>query len=345
MKNKIVLFMIWFMLFPNIINAEQRTYSATAICGSNYNVNRNDFVYDNPKTYTCSNGNTNPYITTIQDSCITQSQNVCYPGDIVKCSVTLDYDCSRINNKNGDKFTTTTKKTTTKRRSTTKSTTTITTTTIPIPSNTKLSSLVLSSGNINFNKDTYEYSINIDSNVNSIDVTAIPEDETSRVEILNNTNIENGSVIKIIVTGTDNSISEYKINVSKEVYIMSSNAKLKSLSVEGYTLNFNNKINEYTLIISEEDKELNIDYETEDEKAIATITGNSNLSDGSKIVLDVTAEDGTLNSYIINITVKRKSNVLSILFIIILILAIIAGAYYMYKKFIASKKGEKYEYE
>lgn len=343
MKNKILLFVIGFMLFPCIINAEQRTYSATATCGSNYNVNRNDFVYDNPKTYTCSNGNTNPYTTTIQDSCITQSQNVCYPGDIVKCSVTLDYDCSKTTS--GAEYVTTTKKTTTKRRSTTKSTTTITTTTIPIPSNTKLSSLVLSSGNINFNKDTYEYSINVDSNVNSIDVTAIPEDKTSRVEILNNTNIENGSVIRIIVTGTDNSTSEYKINVSKEVYIMSSNAKLKSLSVEGYTLSFNSKINEYTLVIDGEDKELNIDYEAEDEKSNVIITGNSNLSDGSKIVLDVTAEDGTLNSYTINITVKRKSNILSILFIIILILAIVAGAYYMYKKFIVSKKGEKYEYE
>lgn len=338
MKNKIILFMIGFMLFPSIINAEQRTYNVTATCGSNHNY---DFVYDNG--YTCSNGNTSPFFTTIKDTCKTLSQNVCNEGTVRKCSVTLDYDCSRTTS--GAEYVTTTKKTTTKRRSTTKNTTTTITTTIPVPSNTKLSSLVLSSGNINFSANIYEYSINIDSNVNSIDVTAIPEDETSRVEILNNTNIENGSVIRVIVTGTDNSISEYKINVTKEVYIMSSNAKLKSLSVDGYTLNFNTKINEYTLIINEEDKELNIDYETEDEKAIATITGNSNLTNDSKVIIKVTAEDGTENSYTINITIKRKSNVLSIFFIIILILAIIAGAYYIYKKFIQSKMGEKYEYE
>lgn len=335
MKNKVLLFIIGFVLFPSIINAEQKSYNVTATCGSNYNY---EFVYDNPTTYTCSNGNTSPYTTTIQDTCRTLTQNVCNKGTVKKCSVTLDYDCSRTTS--GAKYVTTTKKTTKKITTTT----TTTTTTVPVKSNTKLKSLTLSSGTITFSSDIYEYSISVESNVNSIDVTAIPEDETSKVEIKNNTNIENGSIISILVTGTDNSTSEYKINISKETYIMSNNAKLSSLSVEGYTLSFNSKINEYTLIIDEEDKELNINYETDDDKAIAIIDGNSDLKDGSKIVINVTAEDGTENTYTINISVKRKSNFLSILFIIVLILAIIAGGYYIYKKFIANKES-KYEYE
>ena len=65
----------------------------------------------------------------------------------------------------------------------------------------------------------------------------------------------------------------------------------------------------------------------------------------SKIKISVTAEDGTENLYIINITLKQKSNAITIIFVIILILALIAGGYYIYKKFIQSKMGDKYEYE
>ena len=49
--------------------------------------------------------------------------------------------------------------------------------------------------------------------------------------------------------------------------------------------------------------------------------------------------------YYINIKVEEKSNSLGIIFIIILVLAIIAGAYYLYKKLVLSKSGDKYEYE
>lgn len=335
MKKKILLFIFGFMIFPQLINAEQVSYNVTATCKSNYNY---DFVYDNPKSYTCSNGNTSPYTKTIRDTCKTLTQNVCNIGTTKKCYITLDYDCSKTTS--GAKYVTTTKRTTTKRRSTT-----TTTTTVPVKSNTKLKSLVLSSGNISFNADIYEYSINVESNINSIDVTAVPEDESSKVEIKNNTNIENGSVISVIVTGTDNSTSEYKINVNKEVYIMSSNAKLSSLKVDGYDISFNSRINDYTITIDDSVSELNINYETEDENAIATVTGNSNLTKGSKVLINVTAEDGTENTYTINVNLKQKSNFFTILFIIILILAIVAGAYYIYKKFIQSKMGEKYEYE
>lgn len=337
MKKIIMLVIFGFMIFPQLVYGQQVSYTVTARCQSNYNY---DFVYDNPKGYSCSNGNSSPYTKTIEDTCKILTQNVCNVGTTKKCYITLDYDCSKTTS--GAKYVTTTKKTTTKRRSTT---TSMTTTTVALKSNTKLKSLSLSSGNIVFNADTYEYSINVESNIDSIDVTAIPEDNTSKVEIKNNTNIENGSVISIVVTGSDNSISEYKINVNKEVYIMSSNAKLSSLSIKGYNIPFNSKINEYSIELNSVVDELNIDYEAEDEKAVVSISGNENLTNGSKVKITVTAEDGTENIYVINISLEQDSNALTTIFIIILILALIAGAYYIYKKFIQSKMGEKYEYE
>ncbi len=336
MKKNILLFIIGLLIIPTLVEAEQLRYSVTATCKNNYNY---DLVYDNPKTYICSNGNKSPYTRTVEDTCKEFTNKVCNIGTIKSCYVVLDYDCSRTSS--GAKFTTTKK--TTKSRTTKKSTTTTITTAVII--NTKLKSLSLSSGNIVFSPDTYEYSINVESTVSSIDVTAIPEDENSKVEIQNNTNIENGSVISIIVTGSDNSTTEYSINVSKEVYIMSSNAKLSSLSVKGYSIPFNSKINEYPIKLDDGVKELDIDYEVEDEKAVVSITGNENLTDGSRVTITVTAEDGTENVYVLDISLKEKSNAISIIFIIILILALIAGGYYVYKKFIQSKMGEKYEYE
>ena len=169
MKKMIMMFVFGFMIFPQLVYAQQVRYTVTARCQSNYNY---DFVYDNPKGYTCSNGNSSPYTKTIEDTCKILTQNVCNVGTTKKCYITLDYDCSKTTS--GAKYVTTTKKTTTKRRSTTTSTTT---TTVAVKSNTKLKSLSLSSGSIVFNSDTYEYSINVESNIDSIDVTAIPEDD------------------------------------------------------------------------------------------------------------------------------------------------------------------------
>lgn len=304
---------------------------------NNYYLN----YYSNNKA-TCKNGNTSPYQKLIKSACPTAG-GVCNNNVVKYCSIIMYYDCSRTSSGASYYTTTTTKKTTTKKRTTT---TKNTTTTEVVKSNTKLKSLTLSSGTINFSGDTYNYSIEVESTINSINVTAIPEDESSKVEVSNNTNIVDGSVISIVVTGSDGSTSEYKINVKKEeVVILSSNAKLKSLSVQNYTLDFNSKITDYTLIIDEGVTELQINYETEDENAIVSVNGNENLKKSSLVNIEVTAEDGTVMEYRIQINVKKKSNFIKILFIIILVLSILAGAYYIYKKFIAGKSGEKYEYE
>ena len=98
--------------------------------------------------------------------------------------------------------------------------------------------------------------------------------------------------------------------------------------------------------LCQEINSLGINYETENENTKVTIEDNEDLRDGSKVKIIVTAEDGkTTNTYNIDVKVKKKSNFIKILFIIILILSILAGAYYIYKKFVQSKSGEKYEYE
>lgn len=296
------------------------------------------------KKVTCSNGNTSPQTKLIKSGCPTIG-NVCNTGNDLYCSVIISYDCNKTSS--GASYFTTkkTSKTTKKTSRITKTTTTTSITTQKII-NTKLKSLNITNGEISFNPDTYVYNIKVKSDVDFINVTAVAEDNTSKVTVEGNNNIQNGSVIKVIVTGSDNqTISTYTINVEKEVYVKSNNAKLKNLNIEGYAIGFNSKFNEYSLTIDKKVKSLNISYETEDEKATVNIIGNDNLSNGSQVTVLVTAEDGTENKYILNITQKKDSNFIKILFIIILILAILAGAYYLYKKFVGSKTGDKYEYE
>ncbi len=321
------------------------SYCMKATCGSDgryslsYYYSSNELKNKN-MIVNCLNGNSNPYVTMHKNGC--SNYSTCDKVNNIKyCSTIWKYDCSKKSD--GSSFTTTTKKTTTKRKTNrTTSKTTETTTTAII--STKLKSISLSEGSLDFNSDVYEYDISINNEINNIEVTAIPEDNNCKVDVKNNTNLIDGSVISIIATSPNGNSNEYKINVKKEKEL-SNNANLKSLSVTNYDLGFKDNIKDYTLVIDEEDKDLDIKYEIEDEKTIVDITNNQNLTNGSKITIMVIAEDGTTNHYYINILVKEKSNVLGIIFIIVIVLAILAGAYYVYKKIIKPRSEAKYEYE
>ena len=309
--------------------------------------NNNPIVsYYSTNKVTCSNGNSNPYFKVINNSaCESYSSQVCNNNQMRYCSMIMYYDCERTSS-GASFYTTTTKKRITTRRNTTTTTSPVTTTTEKIISNTKLSSIILSSGNIDFDSDVFNYEITIEDSVNTINVSAIPQDKSSKVDIEGNSNITNGSVIKITVTGTDNSTSVYSIKVNKTEKKLSNNAKLKSLTIDEYQISFSPSVTNYSVIVGEDVNSLGINYETENKNTKVTIEDNEDLRDGSKVKIIVTAEDGkTTNTYNIDVKVKKKSNFIKILFIIILILSILAGAYYIYKKFVQSKSGEKYEYE
>ena len=326
------------------------SYCMRATCNSNSGTYKYgiEYYYDNNELknnnmiVNCLNGNSDPYVKLHKNGC--SNYNTCNNlGDVKYCSTIWMYDCSKKSN--GSSFTTTKK--TTKRRTTKrtdKPTSTTTTQTTTVIASTKLKSLSLSKGSIIFNSDTYEYDVNLNEEDTFIEVTAVPEDSNATVEVKNNTNLVDGSHIEVIVSAPNSPNTVYVINIKKEV-ILSGNANLSSLNVTGYDLVFNSKITDYTLVINKEDTVLDLNYETEDNKASVSVNNNENLTSGSKITITVTAEDGTVKVYYINILVKAKSNTLGIIFIIILVIAILAGAYYMYKKFVLDKRGDKYEYE
>ena len=312
----------------------------------NYKLN-----YYNSNTVYCSNGNQAPYTEIANNSaCSKYNSRTCNNGEIMYCSMIIYYDCTRTST--GSEYTTkvVTQKTTSAVTypRTIEKTTETTVITKKKAGSTKLASLKLSSGKINFSSDKYEYEVTLDDNVTSLNVTAVAEDADSKVKIEGNSNIKNGSIIRIIVTNTDKDNSTYTIKIKKTEQVKkSSNADLKSLKVRNHEFSFNPKVTNYYVYLESNENELDI-YEAmpEDIAATVEVNNNSNLVNGSKVEIIVKAEDEkTTKTYIIDVRVRKQSNFIKILFIIVIILSILALGYYLYKKFVLSKTGEKYEYE
>lgn len=82
--------------------------------------------------------------------------------------------------------------------------------------NNYLAKLEIDGYDIEFDKNILEYSITVDNDVDSLDITAVAEDQTSTVRIYGNSNFKVGeNIVKIIVTASDGSERTYVIKVNK----------------------------------------------------------------------------------------------------------------------------------
>jgi len=79
-----------------------------------------------------------------------------------------------------------------------------------------LSALVIGNYNINFNKSVFNYNLLIDNDIYKLVINAVPLDEQHLIEIKNNNNLENGSVIQINVLDGEGTVTTYNINIIKE---------------------------------------------------------------------------------------------------------------------------------
>lgn len=87
----------------------------------------------------------------------------------------------------------------------------------PKSTNNYLSKLEIEGYEIDFNKDTLEYSIKVSSDVETLDITAIAEDASARVNIYGNSNFKEGeNKVTVVVTAEDGSERTYTITVDKE---------------------------------------------------------------------------------------------------------------------------------
>ncbi len=170
-------------------------------------------------------------------------------------------------------------------------------------SNNYLKSIKLSSGKIEFKKETTEYKLNVENETEKMEITASAEDLSAKVEIIGNKALTVGeNKYEIKVTAENGSVRLYKINVTRleKGKELSTNNYLKELVVKGYKLSFDKDVLNYNLTIKSESK-LTFSYIPEDETAVVKVVGNSGLKNNSKIDIVVTSEKGTTKTYTINI--------------------------------------------
>ena len=148
----------------------------------------------------------------------------------------------------------------------------------------------------NFDKGIFEYYLTVDNNTNSLDLTAVPENENSKVEIIGNKNFKQGSnVVEIKVISPNGNSNSYKIYVTKTNDIEKANTNLETLAIENVLLYpyFDTTITKYNASVDNDMEKLNILAVPENVNAKVSIEGNDVLNVGDNtIIVNVLAEDG-----------------------------------------------------
>lgn len=161
----------------------------------------------------------------------------------------------------------------------------------------------------NFNESKMVYDIGkVSFETTSINVSATPKDSDATVTGTGSINLKTGlNSIDIIVTAQDGvTKSTYTIKVERE---KSSNKFLSSLTLAEKSFDFNKTIDTYNIDVDYDISTATITAIPEYKDATATVSGPNFLSVGlNTYTVTVTAEDGTINTYTLNITRARSGN-------------------------------------
>ena len=147
--------------------------------------------------------------------------------------------------------------------------------------------------------------------------------ESSNPDIVN---VEHGLIKALSVGEATITIYNQEKSLSSSIIIEVLNKPKEKLNItiDGYNLNFNENIKNYTLLIGNEEK-LNIKTNVNEEQV--TINGNNKLKTGSIITITINQE--TPETYVINI--KKKGNY-TIFFIFIIIALLILNIFRIMNK-------------
>lgn len=191
---------------------------------------------------------------------------------------------------------------------------------------TTLSEIKLNPGNLNetFSKDRQTYSMTVNADVDSIEVTATPTDNKARVTVTGNKGLKTGTdnTITIRVLAEDETSSRiYKIQVTKlatedenpnlidDETTGEKKLGLTSLSIEKLRLTptFKQDVYEYTATLTDRTIEkLNVNAIASFEDAKVEITGADEIKNGENVItITVTSADGE-NTVTYQIIVKKE---------------------------------------
>lgn len=167
----------------------------------------------------------------------------------------------------------------------------------------------LSNNSLFIDNDSKSITITTKS-VGTTTITIIPTDVTA----YDNNTITGNKTITITVedkptsnpsTGGNNSGTTNNTTPTKK---KSTNNYLSSLTIEGYTLNkeFKKDEIEYSIMVENDINKIKINAQLDDSSAKVTGIGEVEVKEGiNKLEIKVTAEDGSIRAYILNVTVKE----------------------------------------
>ncbi|HAB65784.1 MAG TPA: hypothetical protein DCE23_00305 [Firmicutes bacterium] len=168
-------------------------------------------------------------------------------------------------------------------------------------SNNNLKSLTINPGKIDFRSEKTEYEIAVDYEISKITIEATPEDEKSKIEGLEEKELqvgENNFEIKVIAE--NGSRKTYKLKIIRNIEVVeTANNKAKNITIKSHKFNFDPNVTEYTLETRLHELEINVELENPTSKY--EIKGNENLHDGSLIQITITDAEGNSNIYAITI--------------------------------------------
>lgn len=159
----------------------------------------------------------------------------------------------------------------------------------------------------NFNKEIFEYYVTTEEDINELEITAIPENKNSKVEIIGNKNFKYGTnIIEIKVQSQkgDNS-NVYKIYLTKTKNVFQSNCNLETLAIENAILypEFDKNLTHYETEVDNIVNNVNLLAIPENTNAKVTISRSKKLEIGDNpIIVNVLSEDGlSYKKYELNI--------------------------------------------
>ncbi|NOU69378.1 hypothetical protein GC096_35765 [Paenibacillus sp. LMG 31461] len=183
---------------------------------------------------------------------------------------------------------------------------------VPLPSDASLLDLRVNGSTVSgFASDKLDYSFSVpyDTTVTTVTYTAADPAATVLAEGAGNWVVgENQQTVTVTVTAQNSSQQVYTIVITRQPEVLSSNANLIDLRVNGATVSgFASDQLDYKVYVSNSTTVATVTYSTEHPLAKVMISGGNPLSVGDNpLSVLVTAQDGTSKTY--RITVNRASD-------------------------------------
>lgn len=196
-------------------------------------------------------------------------------------------------------------------------------------SDSSITNILISKGNLNFNKNIVNYTILVENEIDKITINAIKNNDKTTIYYIYNKKIYNQfndipilvgeNIVTVISIAENGSLTSYKVSISrldKNGEIVNeipkdANTNLSNLTISHGDLIFEASKKSYIVYVEDSLKKITINATSESKKASISYVYNGKIyhefndikitSPSSVVTIVVTAENGNSTNYVINI--------------------------------------------